>query len=74
MGTLWYHLTTFIKYPYCISGDYINSSSSSVKPFSSISLKVVELPVVNKRCDAPHLNRYEIPHPERVSIRNLNKK
>lgn len=36
MGTLWYHLTTFIKYPYCISGDYINSSSSSVSSFNPI--------------------------------------
>ena len=40
MGTLWYHLTTFIKYPYCISGDYINSGSSSVEPISFTLMEV----------------------------------
>lgn len=31
MGTLWYHLTIYVKYTYCVSDDYINSIGSSVE-------------------------------------------
>ena len=53
-GTAWYHLIVCINHTCCISGYYMDSIGSSVKPNFVYLPEVVEYPNNNKRCDAPH--------------------